>query len=303
MIKPMLAEIAPEPFNDDKHIWEIKYDGVRMIAGCESGNYSLQSRSGRDKTKLYPELNLETKLPAVLDGEVVCYNEDGKPVFKGIQHRANRINNIDLNSQLHPTTYEVFDVLWADGQDLQRLPLTQRKEILEGLLIPTNNVRIAPFTEDGVSLFADMKKNSDHFSQTGVLLGHKEGIIGKRKTSAYRQDKRDWLKIKVLQIGEFVICGYTEGTGWRASTFGALVLGVNNGTGLRCVGSVGTGFDENEISRICQKMASVGGGACPFGREPEKATWIKPVILVLVQYLEMTDDGRLRFPSYKGMIN
>lgn len=290
MIKPMLCELRPEPFNDPRYLWEIKYDGIRAVAGVQDG-YSLQGRSGTDKTDLFPELNLETKVSAVLDGELVCY-KDGELVFNGIQHRANRINGIELVSKQYPSTYEVFDILMADGQDLQRLPLEQRKKILDAVLIPSDNVRVAPYTDgDGVMLFQ------------AVLGKHMEGVVGKLKTGTYRQDKRGWLKVKAIQSGEFIICGYTKGTGWRASTFGALVLGKLNGNGLSYVGSVGTGFDEDEIRRLAQRMASLGESPCPFGREPEEATWIKPVISVMIQYLELTAGGKLRFPSYKGMTN
>lgn len=289
MIKPMLCERRPDPFNNDRYLWETKYDGIRIIAGVQGG-YSLQARSGTDKTNLFPELNLETKVSAVLDGELVCYKE-GKLVFNGIQHRANRINNVTLASREHPATYEVFDILMADGQDLQHLPLTKRKEILKSVLVPTNNVRVAPCYADGIFLFQEAMDN------------HTEGVVGKLKTGTYRQGKRDWIKVKAIQSGEFTICGYTEGTGWRASTFGALVLGKYHDDGFAYVGSVGTGFDEDEIRKLFTKMLSLRRSVCPFGREPEKATWIKPVIDVLVQYLEMTGDGRLRFPSYKGMIN
>ena len=289
MIKPMLCELRTEPFNDPRYLWEIKYDGERCIAGVQGG-YSLQARSGRDKTETFPELNLETRVPAVLDGEMVCY-KDGVLLFNAMQHRANRINNVMLASKQYPATYEVFDILWADGQDLQKRPLTERKKILEQVLIVTDNVRIAPIYEDGVALFEEMVNK------------HMEGVVGKLKTGIYRQDKRDWLKVKAVQSGEFTICGYTQGTGWRTSTFGALVLGKVNGAGLSYVGSVGTGFDTDEIGRLYQRILAIGGDRCPFGREPEPATWIKPVIRVMVQYLEITTDGRLRFPSYKGMIN
>jgi len=133
MIKPMLAELRSAPFNDSRYLWEIKYDGIRIISGAKDGGYSLQARSGTDKTGLFPELNLETKVTAVLDGELVCYNEAGKLIFNGIQHRANRINNVTQSSRDYPATYEVFDILMADGQDIQHLPLEERKKILHAV--------------------------------------------------------------------------------------------------------------------------------------------------------------------------
>ena len=289
MIKPQLCELRSEPFNDPRYLWETKYDGIRIIAGVVQDGFSLQARSGTDKTNLFPELNLETKVSTVLDGELVCYKE-GKLEFNGIQHRANRINNVTLASKQYPATYEVFDILMADGQDLQHTPLIKRKEILKAVLVPTDNVRIAEYSDDGIVLFQQ------------VMANHIEGVVGKLKSGNYRQGKREWIKVKAVQSGEFTICGYTQGTGWRASTFGALVLGEFNGTGLTYVGSVGTGFDEAEIGRLFQRMLALGSN-CPFGRPPEPATWIKPVIRVAIQYLEFTNDHKLRFPSYKGMIN
>lgn len=289
MIKPMLCELRREPFNDNRYLWETKYDGMRSVVRAVNGNYTIQGRSGKDKTLMFPELNLETRVPAVLDGELVCYKE-GKLVFKGIQHRANRISNIMPASKQYPATYEVFDILTANGQNLEQLPLEERKEILEQVLIPTDNARVASTFTDGVALFEEIQDK------------HMEGVVGKLKSGPYRQGKRDWIKVKAIQSGEFTICGYTQGTGRRAPTFGALVLGKYLSGELIHVGSVGTGFDENEIGRLCQRMLTLRAD-CPFSKEPEPATWIKPVIDVAIQYLELTDDGKLRFPSYKGMIN
>jgi len=283
----MLAKLEPEPFNDPQYLWEIKYDGIRIITRTQQGSYLLQARSGTNKTRLFPELNLETKVPAILDGELVCYSE-GKPTFNNIQHRANRVKDIEVISLQYPATFEVFDILMADGQDLQKFPLEERKEILESTLIPTNNVRVAPYIKgNGIELFES------------IIDRKMEGIIGKLITGTYQQGKRKWIKIKTNKLDEFIICGYTKGTGWRASTFGALILGKPTNNKLTYVGSVGTGFDEVEINRLYQKMLSLKQPICPFDEEPEEAVWIKPVISCMVQYLEVTGDGRLRFPSYK----
>jgi len=289
MIKPMLCRREREPFVNPNYLFEVKYDGIRIIA-TTGETCSLQARSGTDKTRLFPELDIQTKKPAVLDGEIVCYDEDGKSQFNGIQHRANRANNIEWAVKTYPAHLIVFDILSVAGQDIQSAPLRTRKEILEALLIPTDNVKIAPHTSDGVYLYNKIKAD------------HMEGVVGKLLNGRYSQGKRDWIKVKVPQMGSFVICGYTQGTGWRASTFGALVLGLPTEQGLLYIGSVGTGFNDAEIERICQKIFSQPVVTCPFGREPEKATWIKPEIFCLVEYLELTKDNRLRFPSYKGMV-
>ncbi len=305
MIKPMLCTLRAEPFNSDDYLWEIKYDGIRGITTVVEGNYSIQSRSGKDKTAMFPELNLETRFPAVLDGELVCYNGNGKPVFRGIQRRANRVNDIPQMSRDYPATYEVFDILMVNELMLYHLPLKDRKEMLKQILVPSDNVRLAPYTEDGISLYAEAQVNADHYHKTGEILGHKEGVVGKLKNGIYRPGSHDWTKIKTFKLGEFVICGYTQGTGWRTSTFGALVLGKiadNIGAIPVHVGSVGTGFDRPEIEKLYRRMLTLED-SCPFDVVPEPATWVKPVIRVYIQYAEYTDDNKLRIPSYKGMID
>ena len=275
MIKPMLCKTMPEAIDDPDYIWERKYDGARIIAA----DGRLWGRSGREKTALFPELDIHTKLSAVLDGEVVSGE-----AFNGIQHRINRVNGIYSAAKDFPASFEVFDILEADGKNLQNLPLLKRKELLEKILIPTDNVRLAPVVDTfGVKLF-ELARSEQW-----------EGIIGKKKTGTYLQDKREWLKVKCWQLGKFLVVGYTEGTGWRASTFGALVLSDLKGS---YVGSVGTGFNDKEIAALYRMLVP---GSCPFSREPEKATWVKP-FAVKIQYLEFTNDQRLRFPSFKGVV-
>ncbi|MBU1067680.1 hypothetical protein KKE60_07815, partial [Patescibacteria group bacterium] len=238
------------------------------------------------------------KVPCVLDGELVSYNQDGVLQFNGIQHRANRVNGVAMAVHQYPASYEVFDILEADmdGQtvNLQNLPLMKRKEFLSLIVIPTRNVRLATYTEDGISLFRQMEADK------------MEGVVGKRKDGRYLEGKREWFKVKISQWGEFLVVGYTEGTGWRASTFGALVLAESDSGGhLTYVGSVGTGFNDAEISRIHQKLLQAGVVGCPFHPCPadvRDAHWVSPEIAVKIRYLEKTNDGKLRFPSYKGMV-
>ena len=288
MIKPMLAQLEPKPFNDPRYLWETKYDGIRaIITGGVTGKYTIQARSGSDKTQLFPEINLRTKKPTILDGELISL--DG--TFNGIQHRANRINGIAQAVRDYPAQYAVFDVLEVDGTNLMYTPLIKRKEILQELVIPSDNVLVAQFVEDGEALFAKM-------IETGG-----EGVIGKLKTGTYQEGKRGWFKVKATQMGEFVICGYTPGTGWRASTFGALVLGKQDGNKLTYVGSVGTGFNDQEIANLYKHLLELRNDICPFlVPPPETAVWVMPEMVIKVRFLEYTADKRLRFPAYKGRI-
>ena len=294
-IKPMLCEARDEPFNDENYIWETKFDGVRAIVEVNKG-VRIWSRAGNERTHQFPELDIRTKVSAVLDGEIVCYQPDGKLEFNGIQHR-NRQNGVELAARQYPATLEVFDILEADGIDLTRLPLMKRKAMLDAVLIPTNNVRTSPYVDDGIKLLKQIEWNANT---------SEKGVVAKRKDQSYQQNARAWIKVKVHKWGEFVIVGYTDGTGWRASTFGALVLAESDSSGnLSYVGSVGTGFNDAEISRIYQRLLSEKRqGYCPFSPLPSDirdAHFIYPGIAVKIRYLDKTKDGKLRFPSYKGM--
>lgn len=282
-IKPMLCQDAPKAFDDPDYLWEIKFDGARILANVNGQDYTLQARSGTDKTHLFPELEIKTVYPAVLDGELVCCT--GK--FSDVLHRINRENNIGWATQNYPVFYKVFDILMAEypggGQvDLRSQPLFKRKEILQKILVPTTNVRLAEVFELGTLLFEHAQKHQ------------LEGVIGKQKMSRYIEGQRGWLKVKVWQEDKFLAIGYTEGTGWRTSSFGALVLSDLKGN---YVGQVGTGFDDESIWSIQQMFQPA---PCALQSVPEKATWIKP-FMVKVRFLEYTNDHILRFPSFKGV--
>lgn len=283
MIKPMLARDEPKVFNDPNYLWERKYDGARIIAFNNNSKYRLQSRSGRDKTELFPELEIVTRLPAVLDGEIVPVDESLG--FNGIQRRVNRTRDISWAQKEYPAKLMVFDIIELDGTSLEICELEKRKLALEKVLVPSENVQIAPYTPDGVSLYDTM------------LSQGLEGVVGKHKRGHYLQDRREWLKVKTWQSDTFFACGYTAGTGWRETTFGALVLTDKKG---RYVGEVGTGFNNADIDTLMVRFEPTG--ICPFGKEPEPATWVQP-FPVRIQYLEYTNDGILRFPSFKGLVH
>ncbi len=284
MIKPMLCRGHPEAFNDPNYIWETKYDGNRMVAVGGGLSYKLQARSGRDRTAQFPELKISTSQSVVLDGELVCYRDGGREdgIFNDIQHR-NRMNDISKAAELYPATFEVFDITEIGGVNIERQPLRQRKSTLEAVLQPTESVRLGYSTKDGVSLFEKAK-----------TLGL-EGIVGKRLDGGYLQGKREWLKVKVWKYDTFLVVGYTAGTGWRAPTFGALILSNMAGD---YVGEVGTGFDNQQLEEICEKFQP---NPCPWPKPSVPAVWVKP-FAARVRYLEYTNDGVLRFPSWKGKV-
>jgi len=295
VIKPMLATGAQVPnTNDPSIIWEIKYDGIRLLPHVYKNGHYLQARSGTDKTETFPELHLETTAPVILDGEVV--SATGLSFQDSIQRRMNRIKNIGFYAETIPAKLVVFDILEADGKNVEHLPLIQRKEILSRALVETDNVELSPYTEDALELWNDI-----------VIPQGLEGMVGKLRTGLYERNARHWLKVKTWRrnygkdsTGEtFLVVGYTQGTGWRKTTFGALKLArLEADNTLTYVGEVGTGMDRPEIEGLVSMFASA---LCPWPKEPEQATWIKP-FPVYIQYLEYTNEGIMRFPSFKGIV-
>jgi ATP-dependent DNA ligase len=291
-IKPMLCEITEEKelpalTASGKYIFEPKLDGIRMITVVKDQKVRLFARSGAEKTHLFPDLQISTKANCILDGEVVSGSS-----FNNIQHRANRIEGIAQSIKDFPAQYKVFDILAFQDISLMSHQLEFRKGLLDQALIPTENVSPVAYVADGVALFEMMKQN------------HLEGVVGKKKDSLYHENAREWLKVKCWQEGNFWAVGYTPGTGWRASTFGALVLAScynNTPDGHLChVGEVGTGFVESDIRRLYAMMSS-SQATCPFAKEPEPAVWVKP-FKVKIKYLEFSNAGILRFPVFKGVI-
>jgi bifunctional non-homologous end joining protein LigD len=289
--KPMLAKLSPDDnaiFDDDRYLWEIKYDGNRCMALVLPDSTRIWARSGKEMTEKFPELVVQTRLPAILDGEIICRDEAGKPVFNLIQHRTSRENHIKWAMEHYPVEYRVFDVLEVDGKDVKSLPFIKRRELLEKILVPAVNVGLEFAHEDGRTLFEQMKSQ------------RWEGVIGKNKTGVYLPGAREWLKVKVGMDEIFHIVGYTLGTGWRLDTFGALVLAKLENTEWKYVGAVGTGFDMAQIRSLYDQLTQIPG-PCLWTKEPEPAKWVMPIIKCQVHFAEYTNDERLRFPSFKGI--
>ena len=296
MIKPMLATGAKVPTeNSPDMLWEIKHDGIRLLPHVRRyGDHYLQARSGTDKTATFPEIHLETKVPAILDSEVV--SATGLRFQDCIQKRMNRIRDIESFAKELPAKLVVFDILEVDGENIEHLSLMQRKLYLADTLIETDNVEFGSYTRDAFYLWHNV-----------IIPQGLEGMVGKARTGQYVRNARRWLKVKAWKrnygkdsTGEtFMIVGYTKGIGWRAPTFGALEIArLEADNTLTYVGEAGTGMDRAEISGL---MSMFSPSVCPWPKEPEQATWVKP-FAIYVQYLEYSNDGIMRFPSFKGVV-
>ena len=291
---PMLATLAEDVPRGAGWVFEVKWDGYRAIATVAGSEVTLTSRNGNDLTARFAHVAKEiakaVKTPdCVLDGEVCALDEAGRSSFSAMQQ----------GKAGTPLVYYVFDVLEAEGEPVVDLPLVERRKRLEKLLDKRNRtVRLSESFDDGAALLQAAKEQ------------HLEGIIAKRLDSRYMQGKRtrDWLKIKTHGEQEFVIAGFTKGTGRRASSFGSLVLGYYQGDELVYAGNVGTGFNGREIEKLLDKLRPLKRSTSPFREVPKMpkvrksdVVWVEPKLVCQVEFAEWTHDGRLRAPAYKGL--
>lgn len=289
-VPPMLATLIDSPFSKDGWLFELKWDGYRAIAQKDGKNIELYSRNGQDfKQKFAPIAEALAKLPsnAVLDGEIVAIDSEGRSHFEWLQHW-----NREQQGQL---AYYVFDILWHNGHDLRQLPLIERKKILKDVLPSAKSpLRYSDhIARDGKDLFAEAQKRS------------LEGIVAKLADSPYRQGVRgeDWLKIKTQLRQETVIGGFTEPRGSR-KYLGSLLLGVFEKGDLKFVGHSGGGIPANQLKSLHQMLVKLETKTSPFSPSPkttEPVHWVKPKILSEVSFSEWTTDGRMRHPKFEGI--
>jgi bifunctional non-homologous end joining protein LigD len=299
-IEPMLAKTGPLPRDDHRWAYEIKWDGVRAIGYVDGGRLRLASRNGRDITPRYPELRELGRVlaghEAVLDGEVVAFDADGRPSFQRLQGRMHLTSDhvVRRLAQSEPVAYVLFDLLWLDGHSLLGLPYSDRRERLLalGLSGPTWQTP-ASHVGDGAAMLEASRAR-------GL-----EGIIAKRLDSPYTPGRRPgtWVKVKNVRATEVVIGGWLEGEGRRSGRLGALVVGYHEDGALRYAGRVGTGFDEAELNRLGGLLAPLARADSPFeGRQPPREThFVEPELVAAVNYGEWTQARTLRHPVYKGL--
>jgi bifunctional non-homologous end joining protein LigD len=302
-LAPMLPTLADRPFASPGWLFEPKLDGYRVLATVEGGRARLASRRGLDCSGEYPwlvdALQRQPYGDAVFDGEIVALDDQGRPSFQLLQNRG---------SDPRPTLlYYAFDLLSRDGYDLRGASLTDRKALLDLSLLPNDRLRLVDtYPEDGLTLFKMV-------TEFGF-----EGIVAKRRDSRYDSGKRtdSWLKIKATHSQEFVIGGYSAGSGARARTFGSVVVGYYKpgARKLTYVGHAGSGFDDRTLETLFARFQSLRTDTSPFvediptlGRwtRPGKAegpiTWLKPDLVAQVKYAEMTTDGIMRAPVFLGL--
>ncbi len=302
---PMLATPGPPPAGRLAE-WavEMKWDGVRALAFVADGRLRLFSRTGKDITATYPELSpLAAALPgraALLDGEIVAF-ADGRPDFEALQPRMH-VSSPDAALRLAeriPVTYLAFDLLWLDGISLTARRYTERREILDSVM-PNGPGWLCPPAFPGPEL--------DAVRDVSVAQGL-EGVLAKRLDSAYEPGIRspNWRKLKNQLRQEVVVAGWKPGQGNRQGLIGSLLAGLHDADGkLRYCGHVGTGFSDETLRMLTERLAVLRRPDSPFG-EPvpaehaRSAVWVEPRLVVEVTFDRWTRAGRMRAPSYRGL--
>jgi len=288
---PMLGTSAKKPFNDDDWIFEIKWDGYRAIAEISEKNVFLYSRnhiSFADKFAPIADALKNFEFNAVLDGEIVFVDKNGKPDFQMLQDYSNRIVQKKSNGNL---IYYVFDMLHYQGRDLTGLELIDRKELLKQILPENKSIRISEHVKkDGIAFFNAAKK-------MGI-----EGIVAKYSKSAYAPGIRskNWLKIKLRSSQDCVITGFTKPQGLR-KYLGSLVLGAFEKKQLVYIGHSGGGFHGRNVKMIFDKLNPLIQETCPFKIEPPdsgQVTWVRPALVCEVEFTGWTKDGVMRQPNF-----
>jgi bifunctional non-homologous end joining protein LigD len=299
-VEPMKATVAPAPPHNGEWLYEVKFDGFRILAVKNGKDVELWSRNEKLLNERFPDVvKAVAKLRAkscVLDGEVCALNAQGRSSFQLLQNSA---------EHHAPVVYYIFDLLFEGAKDLRELPLMERKTRLEAILLDAiDPIRPSPFfTEKPGDVL-------DKMETAGA-----EGSIAKRKDSLYETGRRSgaWVKIKFHKGQEFVVVGYTLPKKSRKH-FGALLLGYYRGKRLIFAGRVGTGFNDKSLREIYRKLKAIAcdepqveevqepsGRWRPKGWKASDTRWVKPQLVAQVQFTEWTDDDILRHPSFQGL--
>lgn len=278
--------------------YEMKWDGYRTIIFVDGVTVRLQSSSGRDVTDRWPEVaNLASSINArnaILDAELVVFDDDNRPSFDLVQRSG---AGSDREAVLL-----IFDVLSVDGTDTIELPYIDRRRLLGALVEPSSNWLVpAHRIGDGEELLA------------ATAAQQMEGVIAKRTDSIYRPGTRtkDWVKVKNRVVVDLLVGGFTEGSGNRATTFGALLLGRPDVGGtvpesFLFAGGVGTGFNHQTLEAVTTQLKSIETDDCPFTKLPPTkhrrgAHWVAPVLVATIEIAEFTNDGHVRHASFIGL--
>ena len=298
---PMLAGAGALPSPESGWAFEVKWDGVRAIAYVKPGRLRLESRNLREITDGYPELRgLLAQLgmrDAVLDGEIVAFDDDGRPSFERLQRRmhvtaASAVRRLAAST---PVVYAIFDLLYLDGHPLLELPYQERRSILEALELAGPAWRVPAAHRGGGARLLEATRAQ-----------RLEGIVAKRLDSRYEPGRRTgaWVKVKHTLRQELVIGGWLPGEGRRSDRIGALLMGHYQDGAFRYAGRVGTGFTDKTLADLAARLAPLRSDFNPFvpaPKLPRNAVFVTPELVAEIELREWTSERVMRAPSYKGL--
>jgi len=293
---PMLADTADQPFNRPGWTWEPKLDGYRVLAFIDARGVKLRSRREMDLSDTFPRLVAELRNQAVdgmiLDGELIAFDASGRPSFNALQNRVQLKTEREIVAadRSVPVILYCFDLLYFGGIDLRGSAYRDRRRYLAQCLLPSPLLQLVHAADDGIAM------------QQAALASGFEGVIGKRTDSRYEAGRRSasWVKIKPTQSAEFVIGGYTKGKGSR-TPLGALLVGYWDKNRLRFASHVGSGFDEQTLAQLKERLEPLKRSTCPFDEKPElpnPTTWVEPKLVAEVRFHSWTEDDHLRHPIF-----
>jgi bifunctional non-homologous end joining protein LigD len=299
-IKPMLARNGKLPPREEQFGFEVKWDGIRTVAFCDHGHIELQGRNLTDFTPRYPEVRQLARSVGsrrvVLDGEIVAFDDEGRPSFERLQARMHLASDSAVRRRMRdiPATYVIFDLLYLDGHSTIALSYEERRSLLERLELEGPAWRTPTYHRGEGSALLEATR------QHGI-----EGVVAKKLDCPYQPGARasHWIKVKNVLTQDVVIGGWTPGEGGRSSSIGALTAGVMEDDKLVYVGKVGTGFTEQTLALLRRELEPLRRDTSPFsGRQPAKGTiFVEPRLVAHVEFREWTKSGTLRAPSFKGL--
>ncbi len=302
--RPMLATLGklPAPGVDERYAYEMKWDGVRALAVVGPGGLKLYSRTGRDMTVAYPEvagLAGAVGVDAVLDGEIVAFDNSGRVSFSALQPRM-QIGNAAAAAKLAaeaPCVWLGFDVLSLDGVDRTAQPYTDRRDLLESLGLASGCWQVPPYFHGGGPEALELSRAQ-----------RLEGVVAKLLTSRYEPGRRaaSWIKVKHVSTQAVVVGGWRPGRGGLSGGLGSLLVGLPGSAALVYCGRVGTGLTVAARSALLAQLEGLASSANPFGvtvpaPDAREARWVEPVLVGEVSFTEWTPDGKLRAPVWSGL--
>jgi bifunctional non-homologous end joining protein LigD len=302
-IAPMLATPGELPRRDDGWAYEFKWDGIRAVVRVDGGRVRVRSRGDKDITSAFPELReLGERLgsrAAVIDGEIVAFDDAGRPSFERLQRRLNLVTDTAVRAAAASVaaTFLMFDVLYLDGRSMLSAPYDERREALESLAIDGGAVVTTPAFRS-----ARGRDVLDAAERAGL-----EGVVAKRRSSRYEPGRRasSWVKVKLVRTQEVVIAGWTEGNNSLAGSLGALLLGVYDDGELVYAGKVGSGFDTAGRRRLLEQLEPLATERSPFAKplpsDLRAAHFVEPSLVGEVTFTEWTRAGQLRHPVWRGL--